>query len=252
MRIVCVGCSFTEHWTGNWGEKGPITSPPWTEPWPIGYSWPANLAKLYPQHEIYNIGMSGTGYMWHHLMIQYALTVLKADLVLYQTSSVYRWHMHIEELTLSSIKNMLNQHQFEGLPNLKVLPGNVGEVFGIRAYSGSDKVMITSKKFKNEQVDDYLAMLKSNKVYLASYLSMIDKLNLPVKYFPIKNFSTVEKNNIGRSEPFRITQEEYSGFGEMPDKIKDKYLDSTMHFNELANEMLTDYILSDEVRSILG
>ena len=58
MRIVCVGCSFTEHWTGNWGEKGPITSPPWTEPWPIGYSWPANLAKLYPQHEIYNIGTS--------------------------------------------------------------------------------------------------------------------------------------------------------------------------------------------------
>ena len=253
MRIFCVGCSFTEHWTGHWGDKGPKTSPPWTEPWPIGYTWPANLAKLYPQHQFYNIGLSGTGFIWHHLMIQFALTKLRADLVLYQTSSIYRWHMHVNyDLNLIEIRNMLNEHHFEELPNLKVLPGQAHDRFGLRAYSGQDQLMITDNKNRYDtQVDDYLAMLSSNKDYLSSYLSMIDKFNLPVKYFPIKWFSSLENNNVGRSGPFRITQEEYSGFGEMPDRIKDKYLDSTMHLNKLGNEMLTDYILSDEVRGIL-
>lgn len=101
MKIVCVGCSFTDHYTDE-----------------DETSWPEILANKLPQHTIYNLGVSASGWLWHDLMIKYAVLELEPDLILFQESGPSRYHLFFDYDANYSTKNVI-QNVFDDLKSEK-------------------------------------------------------------------------------------------------------------------------------------
>lgn len=95
MKIACIGCSFTDHYT-DIDEK----------------SWPEFMADKLPNHEIYNLGISATGWAWHDIMIKHVVINMEPDLIIWQKTGLGRYHLFHDYTELDN-----NQSELELLFN---------------------------------------------------------------------------------------------------------------------------------------
>ena len=223
MKIVCVGCSYT---------YGLVTrQPDYTK------TYPYYLSKMFPNAEVYNLGIGAAGNMLIDIILEYAINSIKPNFVVRQITYPNRFFTFKKDPRNVGIENFIRQREKN---YYDFYPQSLQKHFfywtaKALVHSGSDYTFNQQKKIRKQFFANYPKEI-------IQYLSDTAVTNSEVQLKDIPNFF-FNWNNDGKYKKFDTIE---NVIGHNEENIHDK----SNHYNATGNKKVAEYIRTQGMSNV--
>lgn len=212
LKIVCVGCSFTDGLVGNLSHTD---------------TYPYQLSLLIPNSIVYNLGVGAASNFFAYQVIKTAIEKIKPDIIIRQLTRDARFHVYNHDIEKLDITNYITQltdnYFFVDRPkllqdsNFFTISTSTGKLYNLKLANTIHRYYF--KYFHNQDIYEL-----NKAVLLAGDHYLKDQRSLTFSW---------------------MTRDTYNDFWSVEDTIgfNKKYCyDTANHFNKTGNEQVAKYV----------
>lgn len=217
MKVVCVGCSFT---------NGPSGSG-------IAGTYPHHIKSFFKSATVYNLGIGGSSNIMSNIILEKAIEEIVPDFVVRQVTLKERFMMLQDKNSFTINENIIKLEDNYYLLNDNNIRKHV-------AYWSSSKIYYTGLEYSIkdlEKIQKFFYKNFSDAMIQELHESILSKTEVLLKNIPHVIFSWRKLDSTGK----------YKSVEEMVGFERENLSDLAGHFNTIGNKKIFDNIIKPEM-----